>query len=305
MKVFLSWSGHRSKLAASALNKFLPLMLHSISCWMSENDIPKGKPWFDELAKALNSIVFTIVCVTPENTSSPWLLWESGFLSSASQLGDRHTVPLAIKMNKESIGGPLSVYQATDTTREDMLRLLVRINAAVLEEKRITNEILERTFALIWPELEKELQAAANAVVEERPAPVDTKPVQMAEILGLLRQQQREGAEVKAAVERLEARANAPVLPGSYYVTPQNGTLTLGDYVSAGAGSNFGVVPTFVSSNVNSPSPLTSAGGASVSAFQPALGVPYLTSADFAKQVIDILKSSDVGAAIRDKDKGV
>jgi hypothetical protein len=302
MKVFLSWSGQRSKMAASAINKFLPLMLQSITCWMSENDIPKGKPWFDELTKALNSIIFTIVCVTPENTASPWMLWESGFLSSASQLGDRHTVPLAIKMNKESLGGPLSVYQATDTSREDMLRLVVRINAAVTEDKRITNEILERTFALIWPELEKELLAAASAVVEEKPAPVETRPVQLAEILALLRQQQREGADIKAAVDRLEARTNAPSVAGSYYVTPQSGTLSLGDSfnsgINPGPGSNWGSLAP------NAGTVPISAAGITSTALPASPGVTYFNSADFARQVIDILKSSDVGAAIREKDKG-
>jgi len=226
VQVFLSWSGQRSKAVASALKELLPPMLHSITCWMSENDILKGKPWFEELTKALNSIVFAIVCVTRENTNSPWMLWEAGFLSSASGLGDRHIVPLAIGLKKESLGGPLSVYQAVDTSREDFLRLVKRINEAVDKDKRIEPDVLESTFRYIWPELDKKLEAAAAIAVDEAPPPPEETGVVQAEILGLLRQQQRETANLRATIEEV---INKPVLPLSHYITPPTGALTLSD----------------------------------------------------------------------------
>lgn len=234
MRVFLSWSGQRSRMVASALHQLLPSMLHSVTCWMSDNDIPKGKPWFEELTRELNTIVFAVVCVTKENLKSPWMLWESGFLSSASKLGDRHIVPLALGMKKDSLGGPLAVYQAADTSRDDFLRVVRRINESVEKERQIALGVLETTFGYVWPDLERQFKAAEAAVVDETPTPPEPAPVLQAEILALLRQQQRETANLTAVIDQL---ANASVLPLSHSVTPGSGALTLASSAPAASSS--------------------------------------------------------------------
>jgi hypothetical protein len=224
MQVFLSWSGPRSKLVATALNEYLPLMLHPISCWISEADLPKGKPWFDELTKALNSIIFALICVTPENESAPWLLWESGFLSSASALGDRRIVPLAVGRPKNSLSGPLSIYQATDTSREDIQRLILQINAALPEDRQVVADKVQRTFNHIWPELERKLIAALAIPIDAKKPPQPEPREQQSEVLALLRQQQRAGAELKSMIGNLESR---------FSQNPTLGLATVGPYSSS------------------------------------------------------------------------
>jgi hypothetical protein len=167
---------------------------------MSEGGIAKGKPWFDQLAKELNGILFGIYCVTPENKSSDWMLWEAGFLSCASSVGARHVAPLAVGMSKGEIRGPLSIYQATDCTRDDLWRLIGVINAALHEDKRVAIPVLERTFGYVWPHLEKRI-AEAVALPASLPSPVP-EAQQMSEILALLRDNQREIAEIKVTMTR-------------------------------------------------------------------------------------------------------
>ena len=53
MRVFLSWSGERSKLLAAALRDWLPLVLHSVEPWFSSEDIDKGAKWLVTLSSEL------------------------------------------------------------------------------------------------------------------------------------------------------------------------------------------------------------------------------------------------------------
>jgi hypothetical protein len=80
MKVFISWSGERSKAVAETLTELLPAILQPIECWISEESLEKGKPWFEQLRTELDKILFGIFCVTPENEKSPWMQWEAGVL---------------------------------------------------------------------------------------------------------------------------------------------------------------------------------------------------------------------------------
>jgi hypothetical protein len=43
-------------------------------------DLPKCGGWFQSLANTLENALAGIICVTPENRSSPWLLFEAGSL---------------------------------------------------------------------------------------------------------------------------------------------------------------------------------------------------------------------------------
>lgn len=78
MKVFLSWSGERSQALAQALRDWLPLVLHFAEPWLSHSDIEPGERCASEVSKELEASNFGIMCVTKENTASPWILFEAG-----------------------------------------------------------------------------------------------------------------------------------------------------------------------------------------------------------------------------------
>lgn len=70
MKLFISWSGTRSRELAEALREWIPLVLHYVEPWLSEADITAGERWAQSVAKELETSNFGIICVTRENVSS-------------------------------------------------------------------------------------------------------------------------------------------------------------------------------------------------------------------------------------------
>ena len=81
MKVFLSWSGLRSKAIANALRDWIPDVFQQAEVWMSEHDIEAGARWSNELNNILEESNFGIICLTPENQYAPWITFEAGALS--------------------------------------------------------------------------------------------------------------------------------------------------------------------------------------------------------------------------------
>lgn len=62
-KVFLTWSGERSKAVAAALHDWFPNVIQSLEPWMSDSDIAKGSGWNAEISKNLESAKIGIVCL--------------------------------------------------------------------------------------------------------------------------------------------------------------------------------------------------------------------------------------------------
>jgi hypothetical protein len=82
MKVFISWSGERSKSVARALRDWLKLVIHPVKPWMSEKDIDAGARWPEEPGRELRDTKFAIICLTRDNQTAPWINCEAGAASS-------------------------------------------------------------------------------------------------------------------------------------------------------------------------------------------------------------------------------
>jgi hypothetical protein len=50
MKVFISWSGERSKAVAKVLRRRLGNIIQAVDPYMSDQDIDKGVRWFDDVS---------------------------------------------------------------------------------------------------------------------------------------------------------------------------------------------------------------------------------------------------------------
>lgn len=173
MKVFISWSGDRSKAVAKAYKVFLQGLVQSIEPWMSERDIAKGAAWFDEIMQALKGAKFGVICVTPENLDAPFLLFEAGALGG--HFGKSHVAPLLIDVDHKSLKPPLSQFQGTLSNEKDILQLVETMMKAAVEagDKVPDPETFKRLWGHLWKDLDAELkkvQGAGQPKVEKRSA---------------------------------------------------------------------------------------------------------------------------------------
>ena len=160
MKVFLSWSGKTSREVAQAFHDWLPFVIQVVKPFISTGDIDKGKRWTDVLATELNETGYGILFVTPDNFDKPWLHFEAGALSRA--VDKAYVSPFLFNIEPARIVGPLSQFQATVNDPDDILRLLSSINNRLPEDQQLSFEVLSREFELLWPDLKKKLDKAAE-----------------------------------------------------------------------------------------------------------------------------------------------
>ena len=152
--VFVSWSGERSRSLAEATSDWLAAVLPTLPRpWISTR-IEKGVRWPHEVGRHLAEADFGIVCVTPENRASPWLLFESGALSNA--VGDARVCPLLFGLPPEEMSGPLSQFQAATVDKTDLLILLSTLNQS-LGADAVPDATLRAAHEAHWPELRRRL----------------------------------------------------------------------------------------------------------------------------------------------------
>jgi len=163
--VFIASSGPTSKAVAEAWRVWLPLVIQGAGPWMSETDIPKGSPWFGELADQLKGIKIGIICLTPDNLAAPSIHFEAGALSKT--VADKaYVCPYLFNVEDSDLRFPLANFQTTKAQKADTKRLLRTLSRALAT--KLSDEQLDRVFEKWWPELESSLRAIAPPSDEEQ-----------------------------------------------------------------------------------------------------------------------------------------
>jgi len=164
LKLFISWSGERSKLLAEGLRKWLPGVINAVEPWLSSNDIDPGARWGPELASQLENTRYGIICATADNLNAPWLLFEAGALSK--YVDKSRVVPLILDLKPAEIKGPLAQFQAIQTTENDIKKLIIAINQTVFDsgEKGMDKTVVDEAYKLWWPQLKKSIDDIPKAI---------------------------------------------------------------------------------------------------------------------------------------------
>ncbi len=168
MKVFISWSGDRSKAIAEELRDWLPTIVQSLEPFISTQDVPVGGRGLNVLASQLQDCSFGILCLTQDNKQGPWIHFEAGALSKVIEAS--RVVPLLFDLKISDLTGPLVQFQAIAIEDRDgvfsLIRALAEHSSPPIAESR-----LQRLFDAFWPELEarvSELKAAAASEPKQR-----------------------------------------------------------------------------------------------------------------------------------------
>lgn len=186
MRAFISWSGNNSRAIATVLRHNLGLAFPSVEFWMTAEDIPPGTEWFAALGNALSTARLSIVCLTPQNLSSQWILFESGAVSRA--LGRNAVIPFLYELSPSDLAGPLAQFQAVRCDFEGIQFLFRTINA-LEESTRRTDSALAELVEIYWPRIESQLNKVPRSAAPQQPQRSEREILE--EILALLRYDRR------------------------------------------------------------------------------------------------------------------
>ena len=155
MKVFISWSGNRSKRVANLIDEWLQCVIQAIEPWISTKHIENGSIWNNEINSTLEEVKVGIVCLSASNHNNPWILFESGAL--AKGLEKNRVCTFLIDIEPAEVKPPLSQFNHTFPEKESMFKLISMLNG-MLEGKQIKPKVLEEIFNTYWPSFDAQFK---------------------------------------------------------------------------------------------------------------------------------------------------
>jgi TIR domain-containing protein len=184
VKIFISQSGERSRQLALAIEEFIAQLIAAIDVWVSPTDIEKGTRWANELASGLEAAEAGIICLTSDNLTKPWILFEAGALSRKPK--DKvWTLLLDVAYN--DVDKPLEQFQHTTATKDDMWKLVQSINNALPDSVARHKEAqLQKLFEQFWGPVEQRITEIRKMPLE-RPALKRSTDEKVDELLSTVR----------------------------------------------------------------------------------------------------------------------
>ncbi len=200
MKVFISWSGQKSRAIAEHLRDWFPNVLQSIEPYFTPSDVEKGARWLSDISDELSNSKIGILCITRESVSSPWLLFEAGALSK--ELEDTYVCPIVFDVKPGDLAGPMAQFQATEFERNDFRRLVGVLNDR-LGERQLPEKNMNAVFAKFWPDLERNIGRELESMSDSGDTPIRSADEMLNEILQLVRRPRSTIVSERALTELL------------------------------------------------------------------------------------------------------
>jgi hypothetical protein len=162
------------------------MVLQGADPYMSSESIEKGARWSTHIGKELEEARFGLVILTKDNLSSRWLHFEAGAV--AKSVDQARLAPLLFGLRPADVLQPLSQFQITTFTKDEMLKLLKSANiageAALMPEARLTT-----LFEKLWPDLKEKIESVLSALGAIKNASTRSTEEILEEVLSLGREQ--------------------------------------------------------------------------------------------------------------------
>lgn len=194
MKVFLSWSGERSKQVSELLDDWLQCVLQAVNPWMSSKDIDRGALWFSEISDQLADTSVGIICLTKENRDKPWILFESGAL--AKGISSNRVCTFLIDLKPTDVKNPLAQFNHSQPNKSGLWDLIRTINST-LEENKLSEKVLEKVFETYWPQFNKDFKEIIKNTEEGTITETRSGDDMLIEVLSSIRSMDRRMRQVE------------------------------------------------------------------------------------------------------------
>lgn len=197
MKIFVSWAGEYSKGVAHVLREYLPTMLQGLNVFMSQHDIDSGSRWAQRISVELEGSNFGLLCLTPNNLESKWLLFEAGALTK--HIDGKACGLLCGGLTPKEVDGPLSQFQHRVLDFENFKILLHDLNKCVPQS--LEKSQIDKIHLKWWPDIESEVAKLPS----EQPRSTPRRGREIPEIL-------EELVERVRGLERAQNSGSGPVV---------------------------------------------------------------------------------------------
>jgi hypothetical protein len=184
MKIFISWSGEKSKAIASTFKDWIPAVIQAAKPYFSPNDIEKGARWSAEIANELESSRIGLICLTADNLIAPWIMFEAGALSKS--LDKARVCPMLFGIHPTDLSGPLVQFQAATFSKDEVLKFVKVVNSQ-LNESSLDSAVLDSVFQKWWPDLDEKIQKILAAPNPKSSKEIRTDRDLLEEVLKLTR----------------------------------------------------------------------------------------------------------------------
>lgn len=184
MKVFISWSGERSRSVADLLDGWIQCVLQAATPWMSSKDIDRGSLWFSEITDQLKDTKIGIICLTKANKEKPWILFESGAL--AKGLSSSRVCTFLIDLESTDVSNPLAQFNHTLPDKDGVYELIRTLNSA-LGDQALREKVLEQVFETYWPQFDSRFQEIIGEAEADDHVPERSEESILTEVLRTVR----------------------------------------------------------------------------------------------------------------------
>ncbi len=203
MKIFISWSGERSRAVAQVLKPWIKAVLQATEPWLSTHDIQSGATWRETLRDNLADVENGVICLTNANQTAPWLLFEAGAIA---KLDNSRTCTLLIDLKPTDVKDPLAIFQSSNLGKESLRKLFKDFNSRLKGKESLDDITFTESFDAHWERNCVKLETAINTPEKSGIIPARTEKDMLEELLKGVRDVSSNisGMKMDSAIQRAQ-----------------------------------------------------------------------------------------------------